>query len=75
MTLESIRFGNVYVVIVAADASDNTKKRFRNSCDYYKVPYVEYKNKEELGKLLGKEFRASICITDKGLAQLVLNNL
>ena len=29
------------LVIVSTEASDNTKKLFRNKCEYYQVPYVE----------------------------------
>lgn len=47
---------------------DNTKKKFRNSCEYYGVPYYEYATKEELGRHIGKEMRASVAVTNVGLA-------
>ena len=55
-----------YMVIVADDSSDNTKKNFKNMCEFYKVPVYFFSNKEELGHAIGKEFRASLAILDEG---------
>jgi ribosomal protein L7Ae-like RNA K-turn-binding protein len=60
-----------YLVIVSFEASENTKKKFRNMCDYYHVPMVEYADKEALGKCIGKEYRACACLLDRGLADAV----
>ncbi len=68
MTEKAIREGVAKLVIVAADASDNTKKKFRNSCTYYKVPYVEFADKDTLGNAIGNEFRASLAVTNSGFA-------
>ena len=68
MTEKSVKEGTAKLVIVADDASDNTKKEFRDMCTYYKVPYYEYSSKEELGRSMGKEMRASLSITDSGFA-------
>ena len=57
-----------YLVILSDDASNSTKKKFRNSCEYYGVPYYEYATKEELGRHIGKEMRASVAVTNAGLA-------
>ena len=38
MTEKAVKEGTAYLVIVAGDASDNTKKKFQNMCDFYKVP-------------------------------------
>ncbi len=75
MTLECIRAEQAYLCIVATDASDNTKKRFKDSCTYYDVPYFEYLDKEGLGHLIGREVCASMCITDKGLSDAVLKKI
>ena len=57
------------LVIIAEDASANTKKKFRNMCGYYKVPIYFYGDKESLGHAMGKEFRASLAVLDRGFAQ------
>lgn len=72
MTDKAVHEGKAKVVIVATDASDNTKKEFRDMCSYYKVPYYEYATKEELGHSMGKEMRASVAITDEGFAKSVI---
>ena len=62
-------------MIVATDSSDNTKKKFRDSAAYYKVPYAEFGNKEELGKAIGYEFRACVSVNNEGLALKIINLL
>lgn len=69
MTENAIKDGSAQLVILAKDCSDNTKKKFRNSCQYYDVPYYELEDKEELGRCIGKEFRASLAVKDAGFAK------
>lgn len=75
MTESAVKSKEAYLVIIAQDVSDNTRKKFRNMCEYYQVPIVEYSKKEELGHSIGKEFRASLAVTDKGLAQAILKKM
>lgn len=70
-TEKSVKTGCAALVIVSTESSDNTKKKFRNMCEYYKVPFYLYGTKAELGAAIGKEFRASLAITDTGLANAV----
>ena len=39
-TEKSIKGGKARLVLVAEDASDNTIKKFSNSCLHYKVPFI-----------------------------------
>ncbi len=71
----AIRDGKAWLVIVTEDASDNTKKKFRDKSAYYEVPYVVLGTKETLGHAIGKEMRASLAITDKGFAENILKHL
>jgi len=75
MTEKSVKSGTARLVIVAEDASDNTKKEFRDMCTFYKVPCYFYGTKEELGKSMGKEIRASLSITDDGFAGSIIKLL
>ena len=68
-TEKEIKSGYACLVIVAEDASDNTKKMFTNMCEFYQVPMFVYGTKEELGHAMGKELRASLAITDPGFAK------
>lgn len=71
MSENTIREGKSFLCIVAEDASDNTKKHFRDTCSYHEVPYLEYSDKESLGHAIGKEFRASLCVTNEQLAEKI----
>lgn len=75
MTEKSIKSNTAKLVIVADDASDNTKKEFRDMCTFYKVPCYFFGTKEELGKSMGKEIRASLSITDDGFAGSIIKLL
>ena len=69
---KAVKEGNARLVVVALEASDNTKKMFQNMCTYYKVPYYEFGGKEELGHALGKEMRASLAIQDEGFSKAIV---
>ena len=45
-TEREIKSRKARLVIVAEDASDNTRKKFKNMCDFYDVPLYFYQNKE-----------------------------
>jgi ribosomal protein L7Ae-like RNA K-turn-binding protein len=75
MTEKAVKTGEAYLVIVAEDASDNTQKKFRNMCDFYKVSLISYGSKEQLGHAVGKEMRASLAVTDEGLAQAIMKKM
>ena len=71
MTESTIKERKSFLCIVAMDASDNTRKNFRDMCSFHKVPYMEYSDMESLGHAIGKEFRASMCITNEQLAKQI----
>lgn len=75
MTEKTVKEGRACLVIVAQDASDNTKKMFTNMCSFYDVPIVFLQEKEELGHAMGKQFRASLAITDQGLSDAIMKQL
>lgn len=68
-TEKEVKSGRAFAVVVAADASENTKKKFKNMCEFYKVPIYFYADKDTLGHAMGKEFRASLAILDEGFAK------
>ena len=49
----------------------NTKKLFTDKCSFYEVPIVICSSKEELGHAIGKASRASIAVTEQGLANAI----
>jgi len=72
MTENSVKDGSSYLVIVAGDASDNTRKKFTNMCEFYQVPILIFADKDSLGHVIGKEFRASLSVNDEGLAKEIM---
>ena len=72
---KAVKCGKAYLVIVAEDASDNTKKQFSNMCEFYEVPMVVYGNKDTLGHFIGTQMRANIAITDEGIANSILKSV
>ena len=74
-TEKAVKTGHAFLVIVSEEASANTNKMFTNMTDFYEVPMYVFGTKEELGRCIGKEFRASLAITDENLANAVENKL
>ena len=74
-TETAVKSGEACLVVVAEDASENTKKLFRDKCSFYKVPVLQLGTKEELGHAIGKEYRASLAILDTGFAEAVMKKI
>ncbi len=74
-TEKAVKERKAELVIVSSDASDNTKKMFANMCAYYQTPIYFYGTRETLGNAVGKEIRASVAVTDKGLADGIMKRL
>lgn len=68
MTENAVRSHAAEIVIVSTEASDNTKKKFCNMCEFYHVPIYIWGGSTELGRAMGKEFRMSLAVTDAGFA-------
>lgn len=74
-TESAVKDGSARFVIIAEDASDNTRKLFSNKCSSYQVPFVIYGTKEELGHAMGKDLRSSLAVTDTGIAKAIRKQL
>lgn len=74
-TEKAVKEGMACLVVVASDASDNTKKKFSNMCEYYQVTIKMFSDKNSLGNACGKEFRASLAVTDMGLANAIIKQI
>ncbi len=70
-TEKLIQSGRAFLVIVAEDASENTRKRFQDKCTFYEIPCFVFETRERLGRAIGKELRASLAIGDENLAGAV----
>lgn len=72
---EAVKSRKARVVILAADAQQNTVKKFTDKCRHNNIPLRFYGTKEELGRAAGKETRACAAVTDRGFAQSLLKKL
>lgn len=71
-TEKAVRSGRAHVVYVANDASENTRKKFQNMCSHYRVPLFTLTDRESMGHMIGKQFRASLAVTDERLAAVLV---
>jgi len=74
-TIEAVKTQTAMLVIIAEDASANTKKLFTNKCTFYEIPVYEFGSKEELGRAIGKDMRSSLGVCDAGLAEAIVKQL
>lgn len=74
-TEKAVKAGKAELVIVSSDASENTKNMFENKCSFYKIPIYVYSDRQSLGRAIGKEMRVSAAVTDKGLAERIIELL
>ncbi|RSL33207.1 YlxQ family RNA-binding protein [Salibacterium salarium] len=73
--LHEIRKRSLSLVIVAGDASPNTKKKFKDKSSYYQVPLYITGNRASLGGAIGKDSRVVIGISDNGFAKKLISML
>lgn len=74
-TEKAVKQKRVFLVIIAGDASANTRKLFTDKCRSYDVPLRVYSEKEPLARAIGCTSRASVGVTDEGFAKALLNKL
>ena len=68
----SIKLDKTHLVIVAEDASENTKKKFSDICKYRGVEFRLFGNKDLLGRYTGKEIRSVVAILESGFAKRLI---
>ncbi|MBB3109435.1 ribosomal protein L7Ae-like RNA K-turn-binding protein [Paenibacillus phyllosphaerae] len=73
--LKNIRQGKAKLVIVAGDASENTKKKYRDKCASYGVKHIEALDRLSLGHAIGKAERVLIAVTDAGFSSSIERSL
>ncbi|WP_289100221.1 ribosomal L7Ae/L30e/S12e/Gadd45 family protein [uncultured Catenibacterium sp.] len=73
--LKSIQSDKAHLVLIASDASDNTKKKYIDKCTYYQVDYYIAGTSEELSNSVGKVNRMAIAVLDAGFAKSMKSKL
>ncbi len=74
-TETAVKSGKAILVLLANDASCNTKNKLEKMCNYYQVPVYTYSTCEELGRSIGKECCAMLAVQDTGLAVTIEDKL
>ena len=69
---QALKARKAKLVILAKDASDNTKKKFREQCEREKCPLICLSDKQTLARAIGKEERACAAVLDSGLTEAIL---
>ncbi|WIV10901.1 ribosomal L7Ae/L30e/S12e/Gadd45 family protein [Proteiniborus sp. MB09-C3] len=67
--IQSLKEGKSKLLIIASDASYNTKNKFLSLCDKKNTKYIEVGLKEELGVAIGKGLTSVISINDEAFAK------
>lgn len=70
-TLREVKKKRVKLVIIASDASKNTKKLFTDKCSFRSIAHYEFGEKNELGRAIGKSPRAVLGIVDENIAKQI----
>ncbi|MHA7963074.1 L7Ae/L30e/S12e/Gadd45 family ribosomal protein [Paenibacillus sp. CAU 1782] len=75
IVLKAVRGRKAHLVIIAADASDNTKKKFADKCGTYGIQLAEAFHREQLGKAIGKSERVVLAVTDVQFGKMISHHL
>jgi len=71
----AIKSKKAKLVIIAEDASDNTKKAISDCATYYKAKCITAFDKESLGTILGADITGCVAVTDKNFADGILTKI
>lgn len=72
VVMSELKKSRLKLVLIAGDASDNTKQQWINKCQTYHTPCRIVSSREALGGALGKSARVNIGITEQGFAKKMM---
>lgn len=72
---QAVRHKKAALVIVAADASVNSKEKTEALCMHHSVPTCQALTREQLGLAIGRSPRASVAVLDPGFARALTEAL
>jgi ribosomal protein L7Ae-like RNA K-turn-binding protein len=72
--LKTVQARLAALVLIASDASDKTKKKYRDKCRTYQVPLLELGLAERIGSALGQPPRVVVGVTDAGFSSIILKH-
>lgn len=67
----TIKSNKCYLVIIAKDASERTKEKFKKICCFRDVKILEYGCKDKIGSYIGKGVRSVVGLKDINFAKKI----
>ncbi|WP_188205846.1 L7Ae/L30e/S12e/Gadd45 family ribosomal protein [Alkalibacillus aidingensis] len=67
--IEDIRSKQAKLILIANDASSNTKKKLIDKSRSYHVPYFIVDDRQTISQAIGQEGRVAVAIKDVGFAE------
>jgi len=68
----ALQSGDAALVIIASDASDNTKKKFEQKTFFYETKCLETGTKEEIGSAIGRDGISVVALKDQKMADQII---
>lgn len=68
----AIRGGDAKLIILSADASENTTKKFSDMGKFREVPLIKVADRDTIGSAIGRKFAVIIAVTEIGFAENIL---
>ncbi len=69
--LETIKKKEIYLILLAKDASERTKNLFYEKGKEFSIMVIDILSMEELSKAVGKQNKVVIGVKEKGFAQAI----
>lgn len=69
LVVKEVQLKRAKLVLLAQDASENTKKKITDKCSYYHIPLLLVEDRYTLGQAIGKDDRVVVAVTDDGFAK------
>ena len=68
----AVKSGKALVVLLAEDASENSRKDILNMGKNYEIPVIVTLTKAEIGQAIGKAQRTAVAVIDKNFYKMII---
>lgn len=75
MVIKSLPSGKIKIILLANDASDNTKDKIIKKAFYYQIEVFDNFSSNELSKAVGADHLMILALTDDGLTKAFLKEI
>lgn len=71
IVIDGLRHNKVFLIFLASDASENTKKKINDKATYYGCEVISNYSSSDLSIAIGKSGRMVLGITDKNFLKIL----